>query len=277
MNYSHCARFSDNCRSERKAEILDRNSMAGKHLEIVFHDEHFVAVNKPAGLLVHRSDLDRHETEFALQLVRDQLGCRVYPVHRLDRPTSGVLLFALSPEAARRAGEAFNTDAVRKIYLAVVRGVTEAEARIDYPLLELPERYETKGSAAQSDAKEALTSFRRLAMVELPLPLGKFPTVRYSLLEVKPGSGRRHQIRRHLKHVFHPIIGDTTYGEGRHNRLFRNELGCSRMLLHAVELAFPHPWSGAPVTISAPLDEEFSGIIRRLGWKGHLPTDWRTR
>ncbi|MRR54418.1 MAG: pseudouridylate synthase [Deltaproteobacteria bacterium] len=245
--------------------------MTGKRLEILYRDDHFVAVNKPAGLLVHRSDLDRHETEFALQLVRNQLGCHVYPVHRLDRPTSGVLLFALSPEAARRSGEAFDTDTVRKTYLAVVRGVTEAEARIDYPLLELPERYETKSSAAQSDAKEALTNFRRLALVELPLPLGKFPTVRYSLLEVRPGSGRRHQIRRHLKHVFHPIIGDTTYGEGRHNRLFRNEFGCSRMLLHAVELAFPDPWSGATVTINAPLDQEFSSVIRQLGWQGSLP------
>lgn len=246
--------------------------MSMKRLEILFCDEHFVAVNKPAGLLVHRSDLDRHETEFALQLVRDQIGCHVYPVHRLDRPTSGVLLFALSPEAARRASEAFDTNAVRKTYLAVVRGVTEAEARIDYPLQELPERYETKSSTAQNDAKEALTSFRRLAMVELPLPLGKFPTVRYSLLEVRPGSGRRHQIRRHLKHVFHPIIGDTTYGEGRHNRLFRNELGCSRMLLHAAELVFPHPWSGKTVTISAPLDEEFAQVMCRLGWRDTLPS-----
>jgi len=247
--------------------------MTEKRLNILFRDEHFVAVNKPAGLLVHRSDLDRHETEFALQLVRDQIGCRVYPVHRLDRPTSGVLLFALSPEAARRAGAAFDADAVRKTYLAVVRGVTEAEARIDYPLQELPERYETKSIVAQSDAKEALTSFRRLDMVELPLPLGKFPTVRYSLLEVRPDSGRRHQIRRHLKHVFHPIIGDTTYGEGRHNRLFRKELGCSRMLLHAVELSFIHPWSGETVTINAALDHEFSSVIRQLGWQYSLPAD----
>lgn len=247
--------------------------MTDRRLEILFRDEHFVAVNKPAGLLVHRSDLDRHETEFALQLVRDQMGRHVYPVHRLDRPTSGVLLFALSPEAARRAGEAFDSDVVRKIYQAVVRGIAAEEALIDYPLQELPERFAAKSETGNGDAKEAVTAYRRLAVVELPLPLGNFPTVRYSLLEVRPRTGRRHQIRRHLKHLFHPIIGDTTYGEGRHNRLFRNELGCSRMLLHAAELSFPHPWSGETVTISAPLDEEFADVMNRLGWRDTLPSN----
>jgi tRNA pseudouridine65 synthase len=248
--------------------------MTGKRLDILFHDEHFVAVNKPAGLLVHRSDLDRHETEFALQMVRGQVGCHVYPVHRLDRPTSGVLLFALSPDAARRAAEAFDSDAVIKTYLAVVRGIAEEEAVIDYPLQELPERYAVKSEKKNIDPKEAVTAFRRLATVELPLPLGKFPTVRYSLLEIRLRTGRRHQIRRHLKHLFHPVIGDTTYGEGRHNRLFRDELGCNRMLLHAAELSFPHPWSEEVVTISAPLAEEFAEIIRRFGWQENLPSNW---
>jgi len=248
--------------------------MTGNRLKILFRDEHFVAVNKPAGLLVHRSDLDRHETEFALQMVRDQMGRHVFPVHRLDRPTSGVLLFALSPEAARRAGEAFESDTVRKTYLAVVRGATKETAVIDYPLQELPERFEAKNKDENLAAKEAVTAFQRLAMVELPFALGKFPTARYSLLEVRPRSGRRHQIRRHLKHLFHPIIGDTTYGEGRHNRLFRNELGCSRMLLHALGLSFPHPWSGESVTISAPLDEEFAQVMRQVGWQDNLPSSW---
>jgi len=250
--------------------------MTANLLEILFHDDHFVAVNKSAGLLVHRSDLDRHETAFALQMVRDQVGRHVYPVHRLDRPTSGVLLFALSPEAARRAADAFDSDAVRKTYLAVVRGVTAEEAVIDYPLQELFDRYAANGDKG-GEAKEAVTTFRRLAMVELPFPAGKFPTVRYSLLEVRPRTGRRHQIRRHLKHIFHPIIGDTTYGEGRHNRLFRDQLGCSRMLLHAAELTLPHPWSGETVTITAPLDEDFADLIRRLGWQGSIPQDAELR
>jgi tRNA pseudouridine65 synthase len=231
-------------------------------LPVLYRDDHFLAVNKPAGMLVHRSDLDRHETVFALQLARDLAGRRVYPVHRLDRPTSGMLLFALSPEAARRAAEAFQSDRVRKVYLAIVRGITGEEAVIDYPLREFPDHFEESGDSP----KEAVTAFRRLAAVELPFPVGNFPTARYSLLEVTPRTGRRHQIRRHLKHVFHPIIGDTTYGDGRHNRLFRSELGCGRMLLHAAVYSFLHPWSGEAVTITAPLDDAFAAVMRRLGW-----------
>lgn len=242
--------------------------MTDTRLDILFRDEHYLAVNKPSGLLVHRSDLDRHETEFALQLARDQVGQHVYPVHRLDRPTSGVLLFGLSPEAARRAAGAFAAAAVEKTYLAVVRGRAADEAVIDYPLRELTERYAGNGDAAVDGYQEAVTSLQRLAVAELPFPSGKFATSRYSLLQIKPRTGRRHQIRRHLKHLFHPIIGDTTYGDGRHNRLFREQLGCTRLLLHAAELSFCHPWCGELVQISAPLDEDFLGIMVRLGWAG---------
>jgi len=238
--------------------------MMNDALPVLYRDDHYLAVNKPAGMLVHRSDLDRHETVFALQLARYLAGCRVYPVHRLDRPTSGVLLFALSPEAARLAAEAFQSDRVSKVYLAIVRGITDEEAVIDYPLREIPERFEENGDGEESPRK-AVTAFRRLATVELPFPVGNFPTARYSLLEVSPRTGRRHQIRRHLKHVFHPIIGDTTYGDGRHNRLFRSGLGCGRLLLHAAGYSFPHPWSGETVTIAAPLDDAFAALILRFG------------
>ncbi len=236
---------------------------------VLYRDDHFLAVNKPAGMLVHRSDLDRHETVFALQLARDLAGCRVYPVHRLDRPTSGVLLFALSPEAARLGAEAFQSDRVSKVYLAIVRGIADEEAVIDYPLRAIPDRYEENGDGEES-LREAVTAFRRLATVELPFPVGNFPTARYSLLEVSLSTGRRHQIRRHLKHVFHPIIGDTTYGDGRHNRLFRSELGCGRLLLHAAAYSFRHPWSGDAVTITAPLDDAFAAVMRRLCWEGKI-------
>lgn len=241
--------------------------MMNNALPILYHDDHYLAVSKPAGMLVHRSDLDRHETRFALQLARDLAGRHVYPAHRLDRPTSGVLLFALSPEAARAAADAFESDLVGKTYLAIVRGCTEEELTIDYPLREIRDRYEGKRESMESGPKEAVTLFRRLAAIELPFPMGNFPTARYSLLEVHPRTGRRHQIRRHLKHVFHPIIGDTTYGDGRHNRLFRDSLGCSRLLLHAAELSLPHPCTGETVTITAPLDGEFAEVMRRLGWE----------
>lgn len=238
-------------------------------LSILYRDDHFLAVNKPAGMLVHRSDLDRHETVFALQLARALTGCRVYPVHRLDRPTSGVLLFALSPETTARAADAFQEGRIRKTYLAIVRGITGEEAVIDYPLREIPERFQERGGGGDVP-KEAVTAFRRLAAAELPFPVGTFPTARYSLLEVTPRTGRRHQIRRHLKHVFHPIIGDTTYGDGRHNRLFRSELGCGRLLLHAAAYSFLHPWSGETVTITAPLDDAFAAVMERIGWRGRI-------
>jgi len=241
--------------------------MINNDLPLLYRDDHYLAFSKPAGLLVHRSDLDRHETRFALQMARDLVGRHVYPVHRLDRPTSGALLFALSPEAARLAADAFTSGAVRKRYLAVVRGIAEEEALIDYPLRELTDRFEGNRDI---DPREAVTAFRRLALVELPLPVGNYPTARYSLLEVSPRTGRRHQIRRHLKHVFHPIIGDSTYGDGRHNRLFRDEFRCSRLLLHAVEIALPHPWTGETLTINAPPDREFADVIDRLGWKADM-------
>jgi tRNA pseudouridine65 synthase len=242
--------------------------MMKNDLPLLYRDDHYLVVNKPAGLLVHRSDLDRHETRFALQLARDLAGRHVYPVHRLDRPTSGALLFALSPEAARLAADAFTSGAVRKTYLAVVRGFTEEDALIDYPLRELPDRFEGDGDIL---SREAVTAFRRLALVELPLPVGNYPTARFSLLEVSPRTGRRHQIRRHLKHVFHPIIGDSTYGDGRHNRLFRDGFRCSRLLLHAVEITLPHPLTGETLTINAPLDGEFAAAIDMLGWKADMP------
>jgi tRNA pseudouridine65 synthase len=241
--------------------------------DILFLDDHYVAVNKPAGLLVHRSDIDRRETRFALQLVRDRLGRHVFPVHRLDRPTSGVLLFAFSGEGARRAAEALESPEAAKSYLAVVRGIAQEEARIDYPLPDVTDRLEFRPDNG-GERRAAVTDFRRLAAVELPFAVGPHPTARYSLLEVTLRSGRRHQIRRHLKHLFHPVIGDTTYGDGRHNRLFRDELDCGRLLLHAVQLTFHHPCSGEPVTVSAPLDEAFATLVRRLGWRDVLRPGW---
>jgi tRNA pseudouridine65 synthase len=253
----------------RRETFVKKLQTTPDHPQIIYLDDQFVAVNKPPGLLVHRSDIDRHETRFALQLVRNRLGRHVFPVHRLDRPTSGVLLFALSGEAARQAAEAMESAQAAKIYLAVVRGVVEDEGRIDYPLPDLQDRLEMR-TGRSGEVRHAVTDFRRLAAAELPFTVGPHPTARYSLLEVKPRTGRRHQIRRHLKHIFHPVIGDTTYGDGRHNRLFRDELGCSRLLLHAVKLSFIHPCSREPMTITAPLDDAFGSVIDRLGWSSEM-------
>jgi tRNA pseudouridine65 synthase len=227
----------------------------GAGMRILFQDGDLVAVDKPAGVLTHRTRIAQGEA-IALQWTRDQLGRRVYPIHRLDRGASGVLLFALHSAAAREICSLFEARRVRKRYLAVVRGWPDQQGAIDYPL---------QGDGGQP-ARPALTRYRTLARVELPLPVGPYPTSRYALLEVEPETGRFHQIRRHLHHICHPLIGDTTHGEGRHNRLFRGRLGVRRMLLHARSVSFTHPRSGAELCIQAPLDAEWLRLLARLGW-----------
>ena len=236
-------------------------------LPILYLDDQLVAVHKPSGLLVHRSPIERRAHQFALQMVRNQLGSRVYPLHRLDRPTSGVLLFARDRQTASALGAAFRMNEVEKTYLAVVRGHPEAEGVIDHPLGKVD-------LSGQTAARPALTVFRRLAAAELPVAVGRYPTSRYALLALHPRTGRRHQLRRHLKHIFHPIIGDTKYGEGRHNRFFRERFGCHRLLLAAVEIAFRHPVDGRERLIRAPLEGSFRETIAALGFTPALPPAW---
>lgn len=236
-------------------------------LSLIYRDPHIAIFNKPSGLLLHRSFIDRHEKQFALQMARNLLGQRVYPVHRLDRPTSGLLVFALSHEDAATLTLSFTKGAVSKTYLAVCRGIPPEAGLIDYPLVEEQDRcdpYRQEGKEAQS----AVTRFRRLATVELEHQVGRYPTSRYSLVEATPATGRRHQIRRHFKHIFHPLIGDVNYGEGRHNRFFRDRFNCSRLLLHAAGLTFPHPEDGRTIAVQAPLDPVFAAVVDALGWNG---------
>ena len=246
-------------------------------MEILYLDDHLVAVAKPAGLLVHRSAVDRRETVSALQLTRDRIGRRVYPVHRLDRPTSGVLLFALSREPAALLSASFAARQVLKRYLAVVRGFVPEEGVIDYPLVEEHDRTTDRLARGGKEAQEAVTSFRRLALAELPFPAGVHATSRYSLMEARPLTGRKHQIRRHCKHLYHPVIGDTTHGDGFHNRLFRDHFGSSRLLLHALEFTLPHPVTGKSLTITAPLDEEFARLFQSMGWLDSMTTETKER
>jgi tRNA pseudouridine65 synthase len=237
-------------------------------LPVLYRDAHLVAVHKPSGLLVHRTDLDRHERFWALQLVRDQIGQRVFAVHRLDRGTSGVLLFALAPEVGAALGARFEQGAVGKTYLAVVRGHPPETGVIDHPLVRRPEDRDAGDPAGAGGWQPALTRYRRLAAFELPYRVDRYPTSRYALLAVEPTTGRRHQIRRHLKHAAHPVIGDATYGKGRHNRLFETLFGCRRLLLACVELRLAHPVTGAPLVISAPLAADFAVVLRACGCAG---------
>lgn len=234
---------------------------------ILYRDEHLLAIDKPAGLLTHRSPIERRERRFAVQMARDLVGRRVYPVHRLDRATSGVLLFALSAEVARALGPAFAERRVAKAYLAVVRGWAPESGRIDQPLKEALCRVADAFVDPDKAAQAAVTDFRCLATVEVPEPVDKYPTSRYSLVEARPRTGRRHQIRRHLRRLGHPIVGDTSYGQGVHNRFFRHRYGCHRLLLAAAALALEHPVSGERLLIRAPLDEAFGRVVAALGWQ----------
>lgn len=243
-------------------------------LPIVFQDEHLIAIHKPAGLLVHRTVLDAHERRFALQLLREQIGQRVYPVHRLDKGTSGVLLFALNREIGRAVSAMFERQEVHKKYVAVVRGYPPEAGEIDHPLSRRLDDLEGGGEAGGAGSRPARTRFRRLATCELPHRVDRYPTSRYALVELEPLTGRRHQLRRHLKHIAHPIIGDATYGKGRHNRLFQMLFGCRRLLLASVELQLRHPVTGAPLILTAPLAADFTRLLGQLDWTHHVPPHW---
>jgi len=245
-------------------------SNAFKTLHVLYRDDDLIAVNKPSGLLVHRSWVDKEATDFALQRVRALTGRHVYPVHRLDRPTSGVLLFAFSGQAARAVQAQFEAGMFEKVYLAVVRGWTEAAGRIDHPLKD--DEKLRNGCIA---TRPALTDYQRLATAELPAAIETYPTARFSLVLLLPRTGRSRQLRRHLAHIAHPIIGDTSHGRGAYNRWFRQHLDCHRLLLHALSVSLRHPADGTRLAITAPVaDPSMLRVLSRLGLADRLPGVW---
>jgi tRNA pseudouridine65 synthase len=251
--------------------------VARETCEVIYRDEHLVAINKPSGLLVHRSPIDRHETRYALQLVRDQIGQYVYPIHRLDKPTSGVLLFGLSSDSARELSRQFVAGSVRKHYLAVVRGHCPPEGCIDHPLKQEFDRMADRDPGDDLPVRNAVTHYRRLATVELPVAVERYPQTRYSLVALRPETGRRHQLRRHMKHLGYPLIGDAKHGKGVHNRFFRAQYDCHRLLLACTTLALAHPVSGRSLVLQAALDAPFQRVLAAFGWLGFPPTCGQAR
>jgi tRNA pseudouridine65 synthase len=239
-------------------------------LEIIFQDENLVAINKPSGLLVHKSMIDKHEIYFAMKILRDQLGMWVYPVHRLDKPTSGVLLFALNSHTASLLNEDFKSHQIQKKYIAVVRGYTDQSGFIDYPLSVKNDKIADKKSLDTKDAQEAKTEYKRLATVELPHAVGRYNKTRYSLVELSPKTGRKHQLRRHMKHLSHHMIGDTKYGRGEHNKMVRKYYNINRLLLHAISLEFTHPYSKKRVLLKAGFDDTFKQLFCDFSWEKSL-------
>jgi tRNA pseudouridine65 synthase len=230
-------------------------------IEVLYEDDDLLAVNKPAGLLVHRSKIANDETDFLLDRLAAQTAATLLLAHRLDRATSGVVLLAKSREVAGELGRLFMARDVTKRYLAVVRGWPEPDGVIDYPLPDVRER---------SPRKPALTRWRTLATATLPIALGRYPEQRYALVEALPETGRYRQIRKHFHHVSHHIVGDTSHGRGDHNRLWRIHLGMHRMLLHAWRIEFAHPRSGERLRVEAPLDAAWQRVLAHFGWTGAL-------
>ncbi len=233
-------------------------------LQILYRDEHYVAVHKPAGLLVHRSAIDSLETRFLVQILRDQISQRVYPVQRLDKPTQGAVVLALDSEAARRLQIAFQESRVAKTYLAVVRGYSPEDILVEHSLLD---RADSRINRREPKRREATTHVRTLKTLEIPTPVGRYETARYSIVECHPRTGRRHQIRRHMKHLRHPIVGDANYGDGPHNRFWRDHLGISGLLLASTSLVFEHPFSGEQISITAPIESPLAEAIQLPGWR----------
>ena len=227
-------------------------------LDILYLDDYLAIVNKPAGWLVHRTPLDKGETRFVLQTLRDQMGQHVWPVHRLDKGTSGVLLFALNADTARLMGQAFESgQGLQKTYRAVVRGWPAHSGLIDHPLKRMPDDMRTE----RLEVQPAHSRFATLRRFELPIPQTQAPqgfaSTRCAEVSLEPLTGRRHQLRRHMKHIAHPIIGDATHGKGPLNRAVADLIGLQRLWLHAQRLELAHPVTGQMLRLTSPLPSEW--------------------
>jgi len=228
-------------------------------LEIVYQDDHLIAINKPHGLLVHRSSIATDAKEFALQLLRDQVNRRVSPVHRLDRKTGGLLLFAFEKDVEIAMHQQFQNSEVQKKYLAIVRGYAPDSEEIDYPL-----------AKENGTMQEAFTAFVTLKRAELDIAFGKHPTSRYSLVEATPTTGRMHQLRKHFAHIFYPIIGDRKHGCNKQNKFFKEQWEMTTMLLHASELLFKHPVTKEDIHLKAPVHEEFKRVMDLMSFRSEI-------
>lgn len=246
--------------------LNDSEEILPPQIEVLYEDEYLVAIHKPAGLLVHRSYLARKERFFAMQLTRDLVGCHVFPVHRLDRPTSGVLLFAKSSEVAKSLCEQFANHTIRKHYLALVRGNMHEGAVLDYPLKEELDELGDKDVDPNKAAQDAVTEYLPLLNAEIPYSSGRYPSSRFALVHLLPKTGRKHQLRRHMAHLRHPIIGDTTHGDGKQNKFFREHFNVNRLWLIAKKLQFTHPISGVEMSIETDIEPQWLTVFAALGW-----------
>lgn len=223
--------------------------------QILYEDEHVLVASKPNRLLVHRTEMDYYERRNLLRWLGDVRQGNFYPAHRLDKATSGVIVFAKDKESLQHLRIQFNERSVEKEYLALVRGYTSKEGSIE------------KAIRGEEDPrlKAALTRYETLFHVEVPIAVSRYETSRYSIVKVRPETGRYHQIRLHFAHLRHPLVGDSRHGDLRHNHMFRDQLGLEALFLHAHTLCFTHP-AGRRIALSAPLPAHFEAILRRWDW-----------
>ncbi len=241
-------------------KLIHNPTYADEKLSVIYLDDYLVAINKPNRLLVHKTKIAEEQHFFANKMLKEQLGKEVFPVHRIDRATSGVLLFAFRPEGVAQVQALFNGSAIRKEYLAVVRGFVPEKGITDEPLI----KHET------GVEQTALTEYERLATIELDISVNKYPSSRYSLVRMMPKTGRTHQLRRHFNHMAYPIVGDTKYGDLRHNRMFQREWGVTALLLHARCLSFVSPFDKKEIKIEASLAPDFAKIVETFKWQENL-------
>ena len=224
-------------------------------LEILYQDEHLIAINKPHGLAVHASKMHRFDEFFALQVLRDQIGQKVYQAHRLDKKTSGVLLFGLEKEMDAKLQMLFAANEVAKTYHAILRGFVLEDGEVDYALVN-----------NQDKEQEAISNYKVFEKFEIDLAFGAHPTSRYTLIELKPQTGRYHQLRKHMSHIQHPIIGDRPHGCNKQNKLWKERFNNDFMMLHAMSIQFIHPITNELLTIEAPYSTAFEHGLQILKW-----------
>ena len=226
-------------------------------IDLLYEDEYIIAVNKPSNILIHNSYYARNiKEDTLLDLLSEQLKASFYPIHRLDRKTSGLMILAKQKENVSDFQQLFKPESIQKTYFGIVRGHIE-----DSRLIESPVKNEDSGLY-----KDAKTHCESINHVELNIPVHPYKTSRYSLVKLKPATGRMHQLRIHMNKISHPIVGDTKYGDRFHNRMFTDEFDCSDLLLHAYSIEFRHPFLKEIISIKADLPEVWKRIFEVFDW-----------
>ncbi|WP_338516583.1 pseudouridine synthase [Alteromonas gracilis] len=233
-------------------------------LRVLYQDEYIVAIDKPPGLLVHRSPIDKHETVFAVQTLRDQIGRHVYPAHRLDRPTSGVLVFSFTSDIAAKLGKQMMDKQVVKTYHALVRGFVNHTGLVDYALKYRYDKIADKHKRPQQPPQQATTVYESIEKFEVPEPVGKYQSARYSLVKLSPSTGRKHQLRRHMAHIRHPIIGDTTHGDGKQNKFAKSHFNFANLALSCTQMGFVHPVTLKWISIGSAMHLAMQQFVEAL-------------